>query len=111
MATHEFGILSAPPLPDQRFDEYEPEKYACIAVDDEQLFPLLDSLMQCACYGHSLQNPIRGLEYTGISLIPPETLPRMASILESCPEPGLSELLSLVRRAQAEGRYVIHFGI
>ena len=110
MAVHEFGILPAPP-PDQRFDEYEPEKYTCIAVDDEQLFPLLDSLMPCVCYGHSLQSPIRGLEYTGISLIPPETLPQMASILESCSEPGLSELLSLVRRAQAEGRYVIHFGI
>ena len=35
MLKHEFGMMMADPRPGQIFEEYEPEQYDCIAVDDE----------------------------------------------------------------------------
>ena len=37
MAKHEFGIMIDSPQPGKRYDKYEPEKYACISVDDVYL--------------------------------------------------------------------------
>lgn len=34
MANHEFGIMQNQPMNKERFDEYEPNKYDCIVVDD-----------------------------------------------------------------------------
>ncbi|MBE5972711.1 MAG: hypothetical protein E7246_09380 [Lachnoclostridium sp.] len=34
MAKHEFGIMQNAPKPGERYDEYEPQKYLCISVDD-----------------------------------------------------------------------------
>ena len=35
LAKHEFGIMQDAPEPEKRYDEYEPRKYNCIAVDDD----------------------------------------------------------------------------
>ena len=40
MATHEFGLLPEAPVPGRRYDDYEPEKYHCISVDDVWIEPL-----------------------------------------------------------------------
>ena len=34
MAKHEFGIMQLAPKKGERYDEYEPQKYNCISVDD-----------------------------------------------------------------------------
>ena len=44
MAKHEFGILSRVPLPGERYDCYEPEKYACISVEDTMIDRLWDPM-------------------------------------------------------------------
>ncbi len=44
MSQHEFGIINYIPVPDVSFDEYEPEKYNCIVVDDDFVEPLLEKL-------------------------------------------------------------------
>ena len=35
MPKHEFGIMKNKPMNKDRFDEYEPNKYNCIEVDDD----------------------------------------------------------------------------
>ena len=41
MPRHEFGIMQSEPIKGERFDEYEPEKYDCITIDDVFIEPLL----------------------------------------------------------------------
>ena len=44
MLKHEFGMMMADPEPEQIFEEYEPEKYDCIAVDDEYVQEVAEML-------------------------------------------------------------------
>ena len=37
MAKHEFGIMESAPIGGKRYDEYEPKKYNCIAIDDDYI--------------------------------------------------------------------------
>ena len=45
MANHEFGIMQNQPMNKERFDEYEPNKYDCIVVDDNFIEPILTDLL------------------------------------------------------------------
>lgn len=44
MAKHEFGIMLDAPKKGKHYDEYEPWKYTCISVDDDDLANLLRDL-------------------------------------------------------------------
>ena len=59
MANHEFGIIQNQPMSKEKFYEYEPNKYSCIAVDDNFIEPILIDLQNVDCYWHTLQNPGR----------------------------------------------------
>lgn len=109
MAKHEFGILPRDPLPGERYDAYEPEKYGCVAVDDERLGPLSDRLADVPMYWHTLDRPETGLAYCGVTLIPPASLPAFLAALEAAEAPP--SLRALLERARTEGRFVIHFGL
>ena len=41
MSKHEFGIMQINPTEKEVFNEYEPNKYNCIAVDDDFIEPIL----------------------------------------------------------------------
>ena len=56
MATHEFGMMQNAPINNERFDEYEPNKYHCIVIDDDFIEPILIHLQNVPCYWHTLQN-------------------------------------------------------
>ena len=57
MAKHSFGILQQNPPLHRRYDEYEPEKYGCIYVDDALIEPLLPALQEMDCFWHTLRQP------------------------------------------------------
>jgi len=104
---HEFGIMSTDPQPGKRYDTYEPKKYGCIAVDDAIVEQFGDAVLRdLPCYWHTLDRPEHGLAYCGITLIPPESLP---VLLQAAGESAA--LQALIRRAIAEKRFVIHFGL
>lgn len=108
MPRHEFGIMKNPPEPKKRYDDYEPEKYNCISVDDcfiEPLVPIFSEL----CYWHTLERPENGMAYTGVTLIPPQSAEKFADLLVEYPE--LEELKKLLICAKNQNKYVIHFGI
>lgn len=109
MAMHEFGMMAEAPMSGQRFDDYEPEKYRCIAVADEQAERLAREAAELPMYWHTVDCPGEGLAYTGITLIPPEVLPKLREAANRCG--GMAELTALLRRAERENRWVIHYGV
>lgn len=44
MAKHEFGIMDIAPTMEQEYNDYEPEQYHCVSVEDENIEPLLKEL-------------------------------------------------------------------
>ena len=109
MAKHEFGILPRDPRLGERYDAYEPERYGCVSVDDAWLEPLLEKLADIPAYWHALDRPEKGLAYCGVTLIPPASVPVLLAALEAAETPP--PLRALLERAQAEGRFVIHYGL
>ena len=106
---HEFGMMMADPEPGRIFEEYEPEKYDCIAVDDECIQAVIERLKGIKCYWHSLNRPEAGLAYHGITLIPPESIAKVIGAVRDVPE--MSRLMEMLVVAERERKYVIHFGV
>ena len=109
MAMHEFGIMQTEPAVGQQFEKYEPRKYHCICVDDaerERLLPETDGL---ELYWHAVGCTGKGLNYTGITLIPPVSLPKLREAVTR--QGDMAELAALLRRAERENKWVIHYGI
>ena len=117
MAYHEFGIMVTPPKPGVWYSQYEPEKYNCVTIDDEYIEPLWavgapEEVTSAHTYFQTLSQPGCGLDYTGITLIPPESLaPFIEYFLSSSDPAETCKLVDLMKKAQREGKYVIHFGI
>ena len=109
MATHEFGIMQTEPAVGQQFEEYAPRKYHCICVGDaeiERLRPETDGL---ELYWHTVDCAGKGLADTGITLIPPVSLPKLREAVTR--QGDMAELAALLRRAERENKWVIHYGI
>lgn len=110
---HEFGIVED--LSQTRDQEYTPEKYHCISVDDAHILPLLPSFSLMKTYFHSLDQPEYGLAYYGTTLIPPESLSSfLAIILAAKPlnqQEDMIELSQKILQAQREKKYMIHYGV
>lgn len=111
VARHEFGIMPKEPLAKERFDTYEPQKYNCIAVDDDFIEPIMIDLQDVDCYWHTLQKPGKGFAYCGITLIPPQSMIAFLKILVSQSKKEYIPLITLINEAKENSRYIIHFGI
>lgn len=109
MAFHEFGLLPCAPGTGERFDRYEPEKYACIRVHDDLISDIQSALCSIETFWHIADIPRYGLDEAGITLIPPESAGRMAE--EFREKTGFSELTGLLRQAHQMQKWIIHFGI
>ena len=109
MAKHGFGIMDIPPVHGQRYDEYEPQKYNCISVDDDYIADIQLELRVFNSYSHTIDISIQGLEYAGITLIPPASLDKFISVIEV--DKNLTTLKDLLCRAKEQNKYVIHYGL
>ena len=109
MAKHEFGIMQTDPESGKRYDEYEPEKYNCISVDDEYIEKIADEISSIDFYWHTLDIPAKGIAYCGITLIPPESIESVITVIKNCSE--LAQLKAMLEKAAAENKWVIHFGL
>lgn len=109
MLKHEFGIMMTDPAPEQIFEEYEPEKYDCIAVDDEYVQAVAEKLAGVSVYWHGLDRPESGLAYHGITLIPPESIAKVIEAVRGVPE--MRRMKEMLVVAERERKFVIHFGV
>ena len=109
MAMHEFGIMQTEPAVGQQFEEYAPRKYHCICVDDAEIERLLPETEGLELYRHTVDCAGKGLDYTGITLIPPVSLPKLPEAVTR--QGDMAKLAALLRRAERENKWVIHYGI
>lgn len=109
MAKHEFGMMQSAPKLGKRYDEYEPQKYRCISVDDDDVETIAPGLNHIDCYWHTLDVPAKGLAYTGITLIPPTSIQAFTAVIKETGK--LIALKKLLEKALAENKWVIHFGV
>ena len=109
MAKHEFGIMQNAPEKGKRYDEYEPQKYNCISVDDVYVEKLDEKLIGVDFYWHTTDVSGKGLAYCGVTLIHPESILMLRDAVKN--EAGLSELKTLAEKAYKENKWIIHFGL
>lgn len=109
MANHEFGIMPNAPRQGIRYDEYEPQKYNCISVDDAYLENIVGNFNNFDLYWHTLDVRGKGIAYCGVTLIPPCSIKEFVEVLKDISE--LSELDGLLEKALSENKWVIHFGL
>ena len=109
MAKHESGIMQEMPKQGYRYDEYVPERYNCIVVNDDYLEDIVQDFNKIDFYWHTLDMPGKGIAYAGITLIPPGSMKAFLAVIENIPE--LIQLKSLMNQAFDENKWMIHFGI
>ena len=109
MAKHEFGIMESAPISGKRYDEYAPKKYNCIAIDDDYIEGIQDQLLVVDSFCHTVDIPIEGLNYIGITLIPPTSIDAFLTVIGTSSE--YAELRNLLIDAKNRNKYVIHYGL
>lgn len=109
MAMHEFGIMQTEPAVGQLFEEYAPRKYHCIRADDAEIERLLPETECMELYWNTVGCTGKGLADTGVTLIPPGSLPKLREAVSR--QGDMAELAALLRRAERENKWVIHYGI
>lgn len=109
LAKHEFGIMQTDPTKGKRYDEYEPQKYNCISVDDVYLEDIVDDFNHIEFHWHTLDVKGKGLAYCGVTLIPPCSIKAFVDVIKNIPE--LSELREVAEKAFIENKWMIHFGL
>lgn len=109
MSYHEFGIMQTPPQKGQRYDEYEPNKYDCISVNDDYIEDIIEKFNNIDFTWHTLDVFGKGLAYCGVTLIPPTSMQKCIDVIENISE--LHQLKELLSKAYDENKWVIHFGI
>lgn len=109
MAMHEFGIMREIPQAGCRYDEYVPEKYDCISIDNDIVEVFANGLLDLEMHWHTIDVTGKGLAYCGITLIPPASLCSVIDMIDGFEE--LLELRKLFNQAQQQNLYVIHFDI
>lgn len=111
MAYHDFGIMEDDPKKNQRFDESEPEKFDCIKINDDFIEPLLNEFQNILCYYHTLECPGMNIAYSGITIIPPESIDDFISVFNNHHGGKYEKIIELFEKAKMKNKYIIHFGI
>jgi len=118
LAKHEFGIIDFFEK-NKWYSDYESEKYSCISVSDDLIEELIikynEELTAIKTYFQITTQPGNGLDYYGITLIPPESLRQFREIIVKANDHYQSKELKLliekISGAISKNRYLIHYGI
>ncbi len=110
----EFGIIDEF-IKDKDYSDYEPEKYHCVAINDDIISDWWDKLTLIKTFFHCYNRPSFALARWGVTLIPPESLEAFYEIVSSDrrskSSKELIDLIILLRTAISENKYVIHYGV
>lgn len=115
MIKAEFGIIEHIDF-NKDYSKYEPEKYHCIAIDDDKYInDWWPRLLLLKTYFHNHKHPAFALARWGVTLIPTESLPAFQDIVLSDKriqsDDNLVALCNKIKRAIDEKKYMIHYGI
>lgn len=118
VAKHEFGIIDFFEG-NKWYGKYEPEKYDCISVNDYLIEELImkhnEELMAVKTYFQVTTQPGTGLDYCGVTLIPPESLKQFRDIIIKANNYFKAKEFKLLTEKITEAitgnKYLIHYGI
>ena len=108
---HDFGVIPAFDPHSPEYEEYTPEKYGCVPVDDDDMLPVMEKLRDLDTFYHRGSRPAKGFAWCGITLIPPASLGAFLAAVEEEKSPAFAPLAEKIREAMAEGKYMIHYGL
>ena len=101
---HNFGVIEKFEE-DKWYSDYEPKKYNCISVSDDLIEGIvkehLEELGKLKTYFQMKKHPGLGLDYCGITIIPPRSF--KSSELEN--------LINKINIAIRDNKHLIHYGI
>jgi hypothetical protein len=110
-----FGIIDEFDKEKDYSADYEPQKYNCVTVDDNILDDWWKDLLLVKTYYHCYGKPGLALARWGVTLIPPESAEAFYSIVlkdeKAKSSAELIDLMTLLRKAISENKYIIHYGI
>ena len=118
MAKHEFGIIDS--FEENKwYSRYEPEKYNCVSVNDDLIEGLTvkygEELMAIKTYFQVTTQAGKGLDYSGITIIPPESLKQFRDVTikanSHLKSKELQLLIEKITEAIRGNKYLIHYGI
>lgn len=109
LASHEFGIMESNPISGKRYDDYEPEKYNCISIDDDYIEGIEGQLCAFDSFCHTVDIPMKGLNYCGVTLIPSTSIKVFLSVVDGKSEYAV--LRELLIDAENRDKFVIHYGL
>lgn len=115
---HEFGIMDQFEE-NKGYYEYEPEKYNCISVDMKLVDYVIDNYTEewakIKTYLSVSSQTFYGLDESGVTIIPPESLKLFRDIMidanSKISSTQLIHLIHKIEKAIRYGKYLIHFGI
>ncbi len=76
----EFGIIDDFDINKDYGDNYEPQRYHCVAICDDALNDWWERLTEMKSYFHCFNRPSKALARWGITIIPPESLSLLIEI-------------------------------
>lgn len=116
MLAHEFCIISD-------FDKNKDygkgvcyiEEDSCVIIDDDAIYSWRERIQTMKSYFHRYSRPATGLDWWGITIIPPESLDLFYDIVENNTNSEFIEevppLLKIIIKAKENNNYIIHFGV
>ncbi|HHW36270.1 MAG TPA: short-chain dehydrogenase [Bacillales bacterium] len=111
---NEFGIIDNFDY-QKVYNDYNPQKYNCVSVDDDIINSLINDLSIMKTYFHSFNRPEYGLDHWGVTIIPPESLPLFYEVIVSSryfeKSVELNDLATLIIKAIEEKKYMIYYGV
>ena len=118
MAKHDFGIIDF--FEENKwYSDYKLKKYNCISVDDyliEELIIRYDEELRAINTYFSVSTQVgKGLDYSGITIIPPESLKQFKDVIikanNRLKSKELQLLIEKITEAIMENKHLIHYGI
>lgn len=118
MANHKFGIINQFKN-DKMYCDYEPQRYNCISVDMRLMDYIIDNhiaeLRKMKTFLSVSSNVFYGIDESGITIIPPESLKLFRNIIidvnSKIKQTQLINLINKIDNAIEGNKYLIHFGI
>ena len=115
---HNFGVIEKFEE-DKWYSDYEPKKYNCISVSDDLLEGIvkehLEELGKLKTYFQMKKHPGLGLDYCGITIIPPRSLKEFKKIIaranKQFKSSELENLINKINIAIRDNKHLIHYGI
>ena len=95
------------PLPNYHFDDRRVLP-CCVAVDDDEALELLNFKNDYECWWWSMAKPGWCIDYCGVSILPTESVRRLADDWREKAPPAL---LALCARAARDGKYMLVLGV